>query len=339
MHDAFNAAADLIINTLLVNDGFTLPPDGVTLRSRHLPAPVREYVTAHSPDEWVTEELADLWLEAMQDDDAAPCLLGDLLVPAEFSGDSDGDGPSTPSPAEMQEAVAEAQAQAGRMVAAAAEAQARSARSADAGWDTLPGWAREFMERLTTPKQDWRTILRQQVHEVAGDPDWSYSRVHIPTYDATGCIAPTLQSQPSVPLVAVLLDSSGSVDDSLLAEFWSEIEGMRQEIDVLMVGHFTTGLQRLETYDRHTPVAPVDRVDGGTDIPAAYSELLDTLRTRPPMHPTLGSLNRPSLVIVLSDMLSDMTPERFPDNPPATLWLGGDKDFVPPFGTVIDCNH
>ncbi len=155
---------------------------------------------------------------------------------------------------------------------------------------TVPaGWLR-WAESVRPSRVDWRKVLaaeiRAAVGVVSGMVDYSYrrpSRRSVP-----GVIMPTLVRP--VPEVAVVLDTSGSMHDGLLARALSEVEG------VLTRAGLRSGQLRVLAVD--TNVHAVKRVTsasqvvlaggGGTDMGAGISAAAE-------LKP------RPSIVIVLTD--------------------------------------
>jgi predicted metal-dependent peptidase len=150
------------------------------------------------------------------------------------------------------------------------------------------GWAR-WADALLRPQLDWRTLLgasvRSAVAAVRGNADYSYqrpSRRRVPRV-----VLPAMQRP--VPRVAIIIDTSGSVDDDQLAMAWTEVHGCLQRLgtrrDLLSVYAADVDLHKL----RRTASGRVELLGGGgTDMGAAVTTILATVP-------------KPDLVVVITD--------------------------------------
>ncbi|MGH3784955.1 MAG: vWA domain-containing protein [Pseudonocardiaceae bacterium] len=90
-----------------------------------------------------------------------------------------------------------------------------------AGWQR---WAQEVLE----PTVDWRRVLRSAVRrgiaDVAGRVDFSYRRPSRRSSSSPGVVLPSLR-QPR-PVVAVVIDTSGSMSDGMLEQTLGEVAGL-----------------------------------------------------------------------------------------------------------------
>lgn len=86
------------------------------------------------------------------------------------------------------------------------------------------GWLR-WAEAVMHPRLDWRRLLaaklRSSAAAVAGAADYSYA--HPPRRRVPRVVLPSLRRP--LPRVAVIVDTSGSVDDDLLGLAWTEVHG------------------------------------------------------------------------------------------------------------------
>jgi predicted metal-dependent peptidase len=151
------------------------------------------------------------------------------------------------------------------------------------------GWLR-WAESVLPSRVDWRRVLaaelRSAIGVVSGRVDYSYrrpSRRSVP-----GVILPTLVRP--VPEVAVVLDTSGSMHDGLLARALAEVEGVLKraglrngQVRVLAVD---TDVQALKRVSRASQVVLAG--GGGTDMGRGISAAAD-------LKP------RPQIIIVLTD--------------------------------------
>ena len=90
--------------------------------------------------------------------------------------------------------------------------------------DVPAGW-RRWAEGQLTAKVDWRTVLasyvRRAMASASGAVDYSWSRPSRRT--APGVLLPALRRP--VPTIAVVVDTSASVDDVMLSQALAEIDG------------------------------------------------------------------------------------------------------------------
>lgn len=253
-----------------------------------------------------------------------PLMGGDPLdiIPAESA--SDGAEDAKPLTPDQIKRIANIAAQAAQ-------------RMREAG--NLPGYLQDFIAELNAPAVDWRAVLREFLTSRARQ-DYQWHRPHSSILTTTGCIAPSIQPAPGLGDIIVLLDSSGSVSDDLLAQFWSELAAMQRELGAtLHIGHFTTGLNTIDTRDPQDTITPAtirERFNGGTDIPQAMRELRQKIDTGdiPLENPAQTPL------IVLSDFYSPVPGEAdwLPGAP--VLWAHTpDHGDLPDWGQVVEISN
>ena len=157
---------------------------------------------------------------------------------------------------------------------------------------TVPrGWQR-WADELLEPKVDWRRALaaevRKGVASVAGCVDYSYMRPSRRASVAGNVVLPAMRKP--LPAVAVVIDTSRSMTEALLAEVMAELRGIlrgigldRERFHVLSCDAEVHRVQR---------VTSARRVElfggGGTNMGAGIAA---ALALRPP----------PSVVVVLTD--------------------------------------
>lgn len=183
------------------------------------------------------------------------------------------------------------------------------------------GWTR-WAQALLTPTVDWRRVLRGAlrgtVGSVSGAADYSYRRP--PRRRVPRVVLPSLV-RPS-PRVAVVVDTSASVDDEMLVRAWSEVHGclralgVRRERVSVFAGDVVAHRVRDVRGRRIAPlVAPLSG-GGGTDLAAVLTRIV-------------VSEPRPDVVVVLTD---GRTP--WPDQVPAAVVValleGGTEPPAPP---------
>ncbi len=140
--------------------------------------------------------------------------------------------------------------------------------------DVAGGWLR-WAQATLQPRLDWRKLLSAKIRSstaaVAGAADYSYlrpSRRRVPRV-----VLPSLRRP--VPRVAVVVDTSGSVNDEQLAAAWTEVHGCLRALsirrDLLTVYAADTAVHRL--------TGPLSRQisltgGGGTDMAGAIATVL-----------------------------------------------------------------
>lgn len=188
--------------------------------------------------------------------------------------ESTGEGPGTQSRKLVQRSVAEAINQA----------------IGDNPGSVPAGWAR-WAEQVLDPQVDWRrelgALVRRAVASVAGAVDYSYRKPSRRAPLGSRVLLPSLHRP--VPEVAVVCDTSASMDDDLLARSLAEVEGILAGVG---------GRRGLRVLACDAAVHSVERVTrtsqvvlaggGGTDMGAGIRA---ALLLRP----------RPAVVIVLTD--------------------------------------
>ena len=90
----------------------------------------------------------------------------------------------------------------------------------------LPANIQRLVDDIREPKQSWREILREfMVAKVQQDTSWN--RINR-RYAGTGFILPHLDN-PAMGAVVIAIDTSGSIDETVLNMFLSEVQGLIRE--------------------------------------------------------------------------------------------------------------
>ena len=156
------------------------------------------------------------------------------------------------------------------------------------------GWQR-WADELLEPRVDWRRALgaaiRSDVATVAGSVDYTYMRPSRRATVTRHVVLPAMRRP--VPAVAVVVDTSASMEDDALARVLAEVDGIvravgvaRRHVHVLACDTEVHKVQRL------TSARQVELFGGGgTDMSAGIDA---ALALRP----------QPSVVVVLTDGLT-----------------------------------
>ncbi len=333
--DRWQRASQLVTHGLLRDAGFTLPPDaeawdGISVEQAYdrLPEPDPDgsddqgnlspgggdagagtdndgsSVDDHDGDTVDTADGADSGVDRNKSDQGQasgsdapsscdPAGTGEVMdAPA---GDADGedsdDGPSARDIAAEEQAWDEAMHQA----ASLAKVEGR-----------MPGAVEETVRGAHASTVDWRTLLRRYMTDAA-KRDYSWSVPNRRFIDS-GLYLPSIRSE-GIDTIAVIIDTSGSLDPHTLAAFWSEVREVATEIEperVILLQVDTAVRDAAEYAAGELPDEIVVRGRGGTDFRPGFAWLEE--------HDI-----RPGVCLYLTDMECS----RYPEAEPAfdVLWV------------------
>ena len=170
----------------------------------------------------------------------------------------------------------------------------------------VPGQVEEALRNAHASTLDWRTLLRRYMTDTASR-DYSWSVPNRRFIDG-GLYLPSIRSE-GIDVIAVLVDTSGSLPVDTLAEFWSELReiaaGIRPET-VVVVQVDAAVRDTAEYAPDDLPDEIVVRGRGGTDFRPGF-EWLDAQGIRP------------GVCLYFTDMECSDYPETEPDFP--VLWV------------------
>jgi predicted metal-dependent peptidase len=187
------------------------------------------------------------------------------------------------------------------------------------GQGKLPGALKRFAKSAATSRIDWRSVLRRFVQEVA-KADYSFSRPNL-RYVARSIYLPSLRNH-EVGVLAVAVDTSGSVDQVLLDQFQGEIRTIADEVKPRQVRvlYCDAKVQGEDVFERDDLIELHPNGGGGTDFRPVFERIEEW--DEPPV-----------AVVYLTDLLGTF-PKEEPNVP--TLWVTGDEKPRPvPFGEVV----
>ncbi len=190
------------------------------------------------------------------------------------------------------------------------------------GRGKLPGSVDRAVEQATAARIDWRPAMHRFAQEVTrADYSWRHPNRR---YVAHGFYMPSMRSE-EVGVVAVFIDTSGSIDNVLAGQFVDAVQAMADEIKPrkIIVGAIDAAMQHVEEFERGDVIKPTLRGGGGTDFRPAF-EYIEKME-EPPV-----------CAIYLTD-LDGTFPEEDPGIP--TLWVTGRSDAREvPFGELLLAN-
>ena len=198
------------------------------------------------------------------------------------------------------------------------EAVLSAAQASDAG--NIPAGVKRIIQNLTEPKMDWRELLRMQMEStIKSDYTWMRASRKGWHMDA---VMPGLKNDEMID-ICVMLDASGSIDESMLKDFLSEVQGIMNQFGQfrIHIATFDTDVYNSRTYDSENMETMLDYEvsgGGGTDFDCIFSYLKE-------------NNIEPKRLIVFTDgyPFGSWGDENYAD----TLWiLHGTKTIVPPWG-------
>lgn len=181
----------------------------------------------------------------------------------------------------------------------------------------LPGSLQRLVDETLHEKADWRSILHRFVQQVARN-DYSWKRPNS-RYMHMGMYLPSLHSE-EMGAIVVAIDTSGSIDEVLLSQFASEINGIVSEMqpEVVHVIYVDAKVHRADEFMRNETVIINPAGGGGTDFRPAF-DWVDKAAVNP------------VCMIYFTDLMGAF-PEHTPDYP--VLWATTEKS-VAPFGETV----
>ena len=151
------------------------------------------------------------------------------------------------------------------------EAMLAAAQSAGAG--NTPGNIKRMINELTQPKINWRELITQQIQStVKNDYTWSTpNKKHF----SQGFVLPNMRKDQAID-VCVAIDTSGSIGQDQLNNFFGEINGIMQSYDdyKVKIWCFDTSVHNPQDYDTSTGDDLVNyepKGFGGTDFDANWT--------------------------------------------------------------------
>ena len=359
--ERWQRASQLVTHGLLRDAGFGLPPDaeawdGISVEQAYdrLPEPQDDGRDGHdTPPDTAGDDGTDA---------ATPQSGGGDDDDADNSS-QDGDPPGEDAPGEDQDDGPRADDSAGQGGETSApsfdpsgtgevmDASARDCADAGAGdapmdvndeeqaWDeamhqalnlakaqgAAPGAVEETIRDAHRSTLDWRTLLRRYMTDAACR-DYSWSVPNLRFIDS-GLYLPSIRSE-GIDTIAVIVDTSGSVDAQALAAFWSEIRDIATELrpETVIVLQVDAALQDAAEYasdDLPEEIALKGR--GGTDFRPGFAWLEEQGVS-------------PGLCLYFTDMDCDRYPDTEPSFPVAWCdWSEGSSlsQRPPPWGELI----
>ena len=297
----FNIANDFCVNADLIK--------------HHVGEKITSVPCLYDPkyDGMSSEEIYDILYEKADKIDIGKLLdqMIDEHLDGEGDGDSeDGEGKGRPKlTAEERQAIKDEIKEA--MLAAAATVD---------GAGNLPAGVKRLIQELTEPQMNWRELLRMQLEStIKSDYTWMRASRKGWHMDA---VMPGMKLDPMID-IAVALDASGSISETMLKDFLGEIQGIMESFPAyrIHVVTFDTEAYNPVQYDSENLDDICDyeiKGGGGTDFDCIFNYLKD-------------NEIEPKRLVVFTDgyPFGSWGDENYAD----TVWiLHGTTTIVPPWG-------
>ena len=215
-----------------------------------------------------SEEIYDILYEKADKIDIGSLL--DKMIDEHLDGEGDGDGDGEDGKGRPKLTAEERQAIKDEIK----EAMLAAAATVD-GAGNLPAGVKRLIQELTEPQMNWRELLRMQLEStIKSDYTWMRASRKGWHMDA---VMPGMKLDPMID-IAVALDASGSISESMLKDFLSEIQGIMESFPAykIHVITFDTDAYNPAQYDSDNLDDICDyeiKGGGGTDFDCIFNYL------------------------------------------------------------------
>ena len=301
----WNVAADYAINTIIINEGIGKEPTGDM-------APLYDPQYDGLSAEQIYDKLSDLQKQQKTLDVHLDLDKGEATIEDKDGNKQKikiGQGMSKSEQDQLKDEIKASLIQ--------------SAKATSNGAGNIPSGLERLITDITAPKMDWRQMLRATIKSQIKN-NYTWTRPSRKMY-STNAVLPGLDVDNELD-VCVAIDTSGSIDNKMLTDFLSEINGIKDEFDdyKIRVWCFDTEVHADETFETWDGKEIQDYQPGGyggTDISVNWKYMQDE-----------GF--RPQSLVVFTD---GETWDRWGDADYCdTLWvIHGGNHIKPPFGQTV----
>lgn len=301
----WNVAADYAINTIIINEGIGKEPTGDM-------APLYDPQYDGLSAEQIYDKLSDLQKQQKTLDVHLDLDKGEATIEDKDGNKQKikiGQGMSKSEQDQLKDEIKASLIQ--------------SAKATSNGAGNIPSGLERLITDITAPKMDWRQMLRATIKSQIKN-NYTWTRPSRKMY-STNAVLPGLDVDNELD-VCVAIDTSGSIDNKMLNDFLSEINGIKDEFDdyKIRVWCFDTEVHADETFETWDGKEIQDYQPGGyggTDISVNWKYMQDE-----------GF--RPQSLVVFTD---GETWDRWGDADYCdTLWvIHGGNHIKPPFGQTV----
>lgn len=305
-----NIAADLAINWLLVQSGFRLPSCAL------LPGKRPENCPDQALSDAIFQAPPNLSMEEYYS------LLPDPPQGGEGEGEGEGDGESEgqdPGGCGGIQRPGDGSPSAARQAEAEAEVLVVQAHQAAKQRGTLSAGLERLVVQALKPSVDWRHALRDFLNRKVRN-DYSWTRCNR-RYISQGLHLPGMDGEELGEIV-VAVDTSGSINDRILAQFAGELQSILDCFSVkLTVLYHDSEICHVQCWQSSDGPLVLEWKGGGGTSHVPVFDWIDKQETPP------------TALICLTDMES-----RFPSAAPAypVLWASTTRGHSAPFGDLVE---
>ena len=217
-----------------------------------------------------SEEIYDILYEKADKIDIGKLLDQMIDEHLDGEGDSDSDGEDGKGKGRPKLTAEERQAIKDEIK----EAMLAAAATVD-GAGNLPAGVKRLIQELTEPQMNWRELLRMQLEStIKSDYTWMRASRKGWHMDA---VMPGMKLDPMID-IAVALDASGSISETMLKDFLGEIQGIMESVPAyrIHVVTFDTEAYNPVQYDSENLDDICDyeiKGGGGTDFDCIFNYL------------------------------------------------------------------
>lgn len=195
-----------------------------------------------------------------------------------------------------------------------------AAAAASDGAGNLPAGVKRLIQDMTAPKMNWRELLRMQLEStIKSDFTWMRASRRGWHMDA---VMPGMKNDEMID-IAIAIDASGSIDERMLKDFLSEVQGIMDQFAAYRIHilTFDTAVYNPETYNSDNLDTICDyevKGGGGTDFDCIFAYLKE-------------EQIEPKRLVVFTDgyPFGSWGDENYAD----TVWIiHGNQTVVPPWG-------
>ncbi len=195
-----------------------------------------------------------------------------------------------------------------------------AAAAASDGAGNLPAGVKRLIQDMTAPKMNWRELLRMQLEStIKSDFTWMRASRRGWHMDA---VMPGMKNDEMID-IAIAIDASGSIDERMLKDFLSEVQGIMDQFQAYKIHiiTFDTKTYNPETYNSDNLDSICDyevKGGGGTDFDCIFEYLKE-------------EQIEPKRLVVFTDgyPFGSWGDENYAD----TVWIiHGNTTVVPPWG-------
>ena len=199
-----------------------------------------------------------------------------------------------------------------------------SIKEAHKGFGGPPLGAKRLLKEMLEPQTDWRTMLENFIQEEVND--YSFSPPDRRFEDNPFFLPDFNEKDTYIKNIVFLIDTSGSISDSMIQRAYSEIKGAVDQLGnkfegyIVFCDHLTYDLQPFCEETDLSKIIP--KGGGGNDFEGNIRDVLEAMKDEPP-----------ECMIFITDGYDTFPNESVTKGIPF-LWLITNTDVEPPWGKV-----